>query len=60
MCLNLNVGDVPLLTNIRTTLIDPDTPDSAHKITSDEGKEWELVVGNPRSSRSYMLLLTSC
>ena len=42
MC--LNAKDIPLLENIRTGLIDPDTPESAMKITSAEGKEWELVV----------------
>lgn len=42
MCLNSE--DIPLLENVRTGLIDPDTPDSAMKITSAEGKEWELVV----------------
>ena len=42
MC--LDVGNVPLLSNIRTTLIDPHTPDSAKTITSANGKQWQLVV----------------
>ena len=41
MCLSV---DMPLLENIRTGLIDPDTPKSARKKVSAEGKEWELVV----------------
>lgn len=42
MC--LGAGNVPLLKNIRTALIDPDTPDSAKTITSANGKQWQLVV----------------
>ncbi|KAK2756771.1 hypothetical protein FQN54_005217 [Arachnomyces sp. PD_36] len=38
--------DVPLLQNIRTGLIDPDTPDSAKSITAANGKEWELVFSD--------------
>jgi hypothetical protein len=41
----LDVGDRPLLSNIRTGLIDPDTPASKHTKTSADGKEWKLVVG---------------
>lgn len=41
MCLDL---DMPLMKNVRTGLIDPDTPMSAKKIRSAGGKEWELVV----------------
>jgi len=44
MC--LDVGEVPLLKNIRTSLIDPDTPESVKKITSTGGKEWKLVVSH--------------
>lgn len=42
MC--LDVGNVPLLKNIRSSLIDPDTPDSAKTIKAANGKEWQLVV----------------
>lgn len=42
MC--LDVGDVPPIENIRTTLIDPDTPESAKSIKSADSKEWKLVV----------------
>jgi hypothetical protein len=41
----LDVGDRPLLSNIRTGLIDPDTPASEHTKKSADGKEWKLVVG---------------
>lgn len=44
MC--LDVGEVPLLKNIRTSLIDPDTPESVKKITSTGGKEWKLVFSD--------------
>ncbi|KAN0077779.1 Beta-glucan synthesis-associated protein (SKN1) domain containing protein [Elaphomyces granulatus] len=44
MC--LGVGNVPLLKNIRTALIDPDTPDSAKTITSANGKQWQLVFSD--------------
>lgn len=40
----LDVGQRPLLSNIRTGLIDPDTPESAHSKKSVDGKEWKLVV----------------
>src|SRR5438034_3470091 len=46
----LDVGDVPLLKNIRTSLIDPDTPESVKKIQSADGTEWELVVCNQNST----------
>ncbi|KAJ9300854.1 CAZyme family GH16 [Paecilomyces variotii] len=42
----LDVGEVPLLKNIRTGLIDPDTPDSAKSITAANGKTWELVFSD--------------
>lgn len=38
------VGKVPLLKNMRTKLIDPDTPDSAKSVTSTDGKTLNLVV----------------
>ncbi|KAK2745708.1 hypothetical protein FQN57_003605 [Myotisia sp. PD_48] len=44
MC--LDVGDVPLLKNIRTALIDPDTPESAKQIKAQNGKTWELVFSD--------------
>ncbi|PGG96947.1 hypothetical protein AJ79_09389 [Helicocarpus griseus UAMH5409] len=44
MC--LDVGPIPHLRNIRTTLIDPDTPDSAKSIISADGKEWKLVFSD--------------
>lgn len=33
-----------MLKNIRTGLIDPDTPEDAKKKKSADGKEWKLVV----------------
>lgn len=44
----LDVGDRPLLANIRSGLIDPDTPKDALKKTSADGKEWTLVVSDER------------
>lgn len=41
----MNVGKVPLLKNIRTGLIDPDTPSSAMTKVSADGKMLNLVVG---------------
>lgn len=40
----LDVGSRSLLKNIRTGLIDPDTPEDAKKKKSADGKEWKLVV----------------
>jgi hypothetical protein len=40
----LDVGDRPILSNLRTGLIDPDTPKSARTIKATDGKEWKLVV----------------
>jgi hypothetical protein len=40
----LDVGDRPLLNNIRHGLIDPDTPKEALTKMSSEGKELKLVV----------------
>ncbi|RDW90445.1 SKN1/KRE6 family beta-glucan synthesis-associated protein [Aspergillus mulundensis] len=42
----LDVGDRPLLSNIRRGLIDPDTPESAHSKMSADGKEWKLVFSD--------------
>jgi len=42
MC--INVGDVPLLKNLRTSLIDPTTPSSAKTRTSHSGTKQKLVV----------------
>lgn len=44
----LDVGDRPLLSNIRQGLIDPDTPKDAHTMKSVEGKELKLVVCSRR------------
>jgi len=40
-CLSANV---PLLKNVRTSLIDEDTPDSVKTKTSNDGKKLTLVV----------------
>lgn len=40
----LDVGERPVLSNLRKGLIDPDTPDSAKTKKSVDGKEWKLVV----------------
>ncbi|RJE17600.1 Beta-glucan synthesis-associated protein [Aspergillus sclerotialis] len=42
----LNVGKRPLLKNIRSGLIDPDTPDDVKTIQSADGKEWKLVFSD--------------
>ncbi|KAE8348494.1 beta-glucan synthesis-associated protein-domain-containing protein [Aspergillus coremiiformis] len=42
----LEVGDRPVLSNIRTGLIDPDTPVSARKKKATDGKEWQLVFSD--------------
>ncbi|KKK24335.1 putative beta-1,6 glucan synthetase (Kre6) [Aspergillus rambellii] len=42
----LDVGDRPLLTKIRTGLIDPDTPESAYKKKAADGKEWQLAFSD--------------
>ncbi|KAL2832948.1 beta-glucan synthesis-associated protein-domain-containing protein [Aspergillus cavernicola] len=42
----LEVGDRPLLSNIRRGLIDPDTPESVHTKKSADGKEWKLVFSD--------------
>ena len=41
---------IPLLQNIRTKLVDPDTPDSAKSITSNDGSTWNLVFSDEFST----------
>ena len=40
----LDVGERPLLNNLRHGLIDPDTPAEAMTKKNADGKEWKLVV----------------
>lgn len=40
----LDVGETPLLNNIRRGLIDPDTPQEAMTKINADGREWKLVV----------------
>lgn len=40
----LDVGERPLLSNLRKGLIDPDTPESAMTKKNVDGKDWKLVV----------------
>lgn len=42
----LDVGERPLLNNLRKGLIDPDTPESAMTKKNADGKEWKLVVSD--------------
>ncbi|PWY71624.1 beta-glucan synthesis-associated [Aspergillus heteromorphus CBS 117.55] len=42
----LDVGERPILSNLRRGLIDPDTPESAMKKKSVDGKEWQLVFSD--------------
>ncbi|KLJ08370.1 hypothetical protein EMPG_16201 [Blastomyces silverae] len=42
----LDVGPIPHLQNIRTSLIDPDTPESAKSKISANGKKWKLVFSD--------------
>ncbi|PLB47889.1 putative beta-1,6 glucan synthetase [Aspergillus steynii IBT 23096] len=42
----LDVGERPVLSNLRKGLIDPDTPESAKTKTSVDGKEWKLVFSD--------------
>ncbi|KAI1921609.1 beta-glucan synthesis-associated protein [Ophidiomyces ophidiicola] len=53
MC--IDVGDVPLLKNIRTSLIDPDTPRSVRSIKTADGKKWDLVFSDEfnRDGRTF-------
>lgn len=38
-------GKAPLLKNLRTNLIDPDTPKAAYTKKVADGKTWNLAVG---------------
>jgi len=40
----IDIGPIDLLKNVRRSLIDPDTPDSARTKKSASGKEYKLVV----------------
>lgn len=51
----LDVGPRPLLKNIRTGLIDPDTPESAKTKVAADGKIWNLVVSMGRVGGYYSL-----
>lgn len=42
----LNVGKVALLENVRTSMIDPDTPKSAYTKNDYHGNEWKLVFSD--------------
>lgn len=42
----MDVGDRPVLSNLRTGLIDPDTPKSVMTKKAADGKDWKLVVGS--------------
>ncbi|KAF7588685.1 hypothetical protein BBP40_005318 [Aspergillus hancockii] len=42
----LDVGDRPILSNLRTGLIDPDTPATAKTKKTADGKEWKLVFSD--------------
>jgi hypothetical protein len=42
----LDVGERPLLQNIRKGLIDPDTPEDAMYKKNADGKVWQLVVSS--------------
>lgn len=48
----LDVGDRPLLSNVRKGLIDPDTPKWAHHRKDENGKELKLVVSSFNNVRS--------
>ncbi|KAJ9651911.1 beta-glucan synthesis-associated protein [Neophaeococcomyces mojaviensis] len=51
----LNVGKVPLLQNVRSGLIDPDTPKSAYTKKDHHGNEWKLVFSDEftKSGRTF-------
>ena len=55
----LDVGPRSLLTNVRTGLIDPDTPKSARKKVSADGTEWALVVSLLYVCSGLMLIADS-
>ena len=46
----INNGKVPLLKNVRTGLIDPDTPDSAKSMTGHDGSTLKLVFSDEFST----------
>ncbi|RMZ90701.1 hypothetical protein DV736_g2075, partial [Chaetothyriales sp. CBS 134916] len=46
----LNNGKVPLLKNVRTSLIDPDTPSSAKTKTDFQGNTWHLAFSDEFST----------
>ena len=50
------VGKVPLLKNLRTKLIDPDTPDSAMTVKGSDGKTLNLVVCVPLCRSDHFLM----
>ena len=51
----LDVGEQPLLHNLRKGLIDPDTPADAYTKKSVNGKDWKLVVSRIVVSRYQVL-----
>ena len=52
----INVGKVPLLQNIRTTLVDPDTPKSALTKKASDGSTLNLVVSHLLYTEKYELI----
>jgi hypothetical protein len=50
----LDVGERPLLNNLRKSLIDPDTPEEALTKKNLNGKEMKLVVGISPSYGSHV------
>ena len=48
-------GKAPLLKNVRTSLIDPDTPKSAHTKTAADGSTWNLAVSLVGRSCNFIL-----
>lgn len=54
----LDVGERPLLSNLRKGLIDPDTPESAMTKTAADGTELKLVVSTWRTRLGVSCLLT--
>lgn len=51
----IRVGKIPLLKNVRQTLIDPDTPKSAMKKKDHHGNTWDLVFSDEfsKSGRTF-------
>lgn len=52
----LDVGERPLLNNLRKGLIDPDTPESAMTKKNADGKEWKLVVSEIDTGKESLQL----